>query len=278
MRLETELTLDTLAVEAPAKGSDADDASAGLAFLTLSRPEKLNALSSRTLEDLVEAARYLDAQLAHRVVIVRAEGRAFSAGADLTSPPEDLAAAPWQSRREASQRGLRAMSAIEQMRALTIAQVQGYAIGGGLLLMLACDLRVAADDVVFFIPEVELGLPLTWGGVPRLVREIGPALTKELVITCRRFGAGEAARLGLLNRVVEDERLPEAALELARTVLRMPAGPTVMTKDQVNAAAESMAPALTSFLEADALVASSKDPGARSARAAYIERSLGKKD
>ena len=73
------------------------------------------------------------------------------------------------------------------MRALTIARIQGWCVGGGLVLAAACDLRLAADTARFSIPEVDLGIPLAWGGIPRLVREIGPALTKELVLTCPRL-------------------------------------------------------------------------------------------
>ncbi|HVR28363.1 MAG TPA: enoyl-CoA hydratase/isomerase family protein, partial [Thermoanaerobaculia bacterium] len=158
-----------------------------LGFLTLNRPDRLNAMNATMLDELVEAASWLDRHLEVRVAIVRGAGRAFCAGADIraadtsgspSAPPPGSAS--WQARREAGQRGLRMTNAIEQMRAVTVAQLHGYAVGGGFLLAVSCDLRVAAEDAVFFIPEVELGIPLTWGGVPRLVRELGPALTKEL--------------------------------------------------------------------------------------------------
>ena len=118
-------------------------------------------------------------------------------------------------------------NAIEQMRAVTIAQLHGYAVGGGFLLAVSCDLRVAAEGTAFFIPEVELGIPLTWGGVPRMVRELGPALTKELVMTCRRFDAREAKEMRFLNRVVPADRLEAEARALAASVLAMPAVPVV---------------------------------------------------
>ena len=165
-------------------------------------------------------------------------------------------------------------NAIEQMRAITIAQVHGYAVGGGLVLVAACDLRVAADDAQFFIPEIELGIPLAWGGIPRLVREIGPALTKELVITCRRFGAPEAKSIGFLNRVVPPSRLETETLELAQQVLAMPAGPVIMTKDHVNAVTNAMAPSLTEFSDGDALAAALADPAGREARERYVAKTL----
>src|SRR5215471_6624907 len=164
-----------------------------LGRLILNRPERLNAIGATMLQELAEAARWFDSHRELRVVIVSGAGRAFSAGADLKDAP-GASSAPsssrsWFYRREAGQYGLRAADALEQMRAVTIAQVHGDAVGGGVVLTGVCDLRVAAEDAWFFIPEVDLGLPLSWGGIPRLVREIGPAMTKELVMTCRRFGA-----------------------------------------------------------------------------------------
>ena len=93
--------------------------------------------------------------------------------------------------------------AIESMRAITIARIHGHCVGGGCGAGGACDLRVAADTTRFSIPEVDLGIPLAWGGIPRLVREIGPAMTKELVLSCRPFSAEEARGLGFVNRVVD---------------------------------------------------------------------------
>ena len=253
-----------------------------LGWLTLNRPDRLNAMSATMLDELVRAAHWFDDHLDVRVVIVRGAGRAFSAGADIraagatgspSAPPPG--SAPWQARREAGQRGLRMANAIEQMRAVTIAQLHGYAVGGAFLLAVSCDLRVAAEDTVFFIPEVELGIPLTWGGVPRLVRELGPALTKELVMTCRRFVAEEAKQARFLNRVVPAAQLEAAARELAQAVLAMPAVPVVITKDQVNAAAEAMAPARTGYLEGDVLLGVSADEAAQEVRRRYAARTFG---
>lgn len=248
-----------------------------LGRLTLARPERLNALGATMLCELAKAARYFDERPDVRVVIVSGEGRAFSAGADLRDSPSGDAHDPehgWAYRREAAQRGLRMANAIEQMRAVTIAQVHGYAVGGGLVLMAACDLRVAAEDAVFFIPEVELGIPLAWGGIPRLVREIGPALTKELVMTCRRFTPAEAKAAGFLNRVVPKERLAESAQELAERLLAMPAAPVVMTKDHVNAVAQAIGPGLTAFSDGDVLMGTLADPASKEARERYMEKTF----
>ncbi len=171
--------------------------------ITLNRPEKLNPLSTLTLTELVDAARFLDSKQEVKVVIVRGRGRAFCAGADLAAFSGGEGAAPSPSAaRDAADAGRRMAEAIEAMRAVIVARLHGHCVGGGLVLAAACDLRVAADDTRFSIPEVDLGIPLAWGGIPRLVREIGPAMTKELVMTCRPFSASEAHAMGFLNRVV----------------------------------------------------------------------------
>lgn len=252
-----------------------------LGRLVLNRPERLNALGATALRELAQAARWFDERPEVRVVIVSGAGRAFSAGADLRDPPIAGAAPesgnPWQVRREVGQYGLRMAEAIEQMRAITIAQVHGFAVGGGLVLMTACDLRVAAEDAVFSIPEIELGIPLAWGGIPRLVREIGPALTKELVITCRRFTPAEAKAAGLVNRVVPADRLAAEAEALAGEVLDKPVVPVAITKEHVNAVARAMAAGLTAFADGDALLGVAADPESRAAGAAYLERLLARK-
>lgn len=242
--------------------------------LRLHRPERLNALGPLIMNELIEAAHFFDRHLDIKVVIVSGDGRAFSAGADLRGDGPTEAPESWQARREASQLGLRLMNAVEQMRAVTIAQVHGHAVGGGFLLMCACDLRVVAEGTVFFIPEVELGLPLTWGGIPRLVREIGPAMTRELVMTCRRFDGREARDLGLVNRLVPLDRLPAEAQELAEVLAAMPGGPLVMTKDAVNAAAEAMASGANAFADGDLLLAAGADRASADARERYTRRAF----
>ncbi len=256
-------------------------ADGALGRLTLNCPDRLNALGTTTLQELAEAARWFDRQAEIRAVIVSGAGRAFSAGADLQEQPL-AAAAPesgnaWTVRREVGQYGLRMADAIERMRAVTIAQVHGYAIGGGLVLMAACDLRVAAEDTVFSIPEVEMGIPLAWGGVPRLVREIGPALTKELVITCRRFTAAEARVAGLLNRVVPAAQLTAEVEALARTVIDRPAVPVAITKEHVNAISRATSAGSTGFADGDVLLGVASDPESRAAGLAYMQRWLDRK-
>lgn len=251
-----------------------------LARLTLSRPERLNAIGATMMAEIVAACHWLDQHPELRVVVLQGSGRAFSAGADLrdssTADADPASGAAWQARRAVGQRGLRMINALEGLRAVTVARLHGHVVGGGILLACACDLRVAAESTQFFIPEVELGIPLAWGGIPRLVREIGPAMTRELVMTCRRFDAAEAKQLGMLNQVVPAEALDDAVASLVQRLLAMPAGPVAATKDQVNAATETMLTARVAAADGDLLLGALADPAGEEARRRYMKKTLGK--
>lgn len=237
--------------------------------ITLNRPDQLNPLSTRTLDELVAAARWFDARPEVKVVVVAGAGRAFSAGADLAAftEPADAVAV-----REAVDAGRRMADAVEAMRAVTVARLHGHCIGGGVVLATACDLRVAAAGTRFSIPEVELGIPLAWGGIPRLVREIGPALTKELVMTCRPFGAEEAKAAGLVNRVVPGDELDAEVENLVGQLLARSALTLAGTKRHTNAVAEGMVGTARSWGDADAFLAALHDPESQAVALAYLQR------
>ena len=235
--------------------------------LRLERPKKLNPLSAQALEELARAARYFDAETDAKVVVVRGAGRAFSAGADLSSftqRPEGM------STRDVAELGRSMADAIESMRALTVAAIRGWCVGGGLVLAAACDLRLAAEGTRFSIPEVDLGIPLAWGGIPRLVREIGPARTKELVLTCRPFDAEEAKAIGFLNEVLPEAELDVRAEELARNLSKKASHAIFSTKRHVNAVTDQMVGTARSWSDADGLVTAFGDPEAAEARRAYL--------
>lgn len=238
-----------------------------IGHLWLNRPQCLNALSARTLEELAAAARWFDAQDAVRVVVVGGRGRAFSAGADLDGFPSVGDAGL----RQAADLGRQMADALEGMRAVSIARIHGWCVGGGLVLAAACDLRVAAESARFSIPEIDLGIPLAWGGIPRLVREIGPALTKELVITCREFSPAEAHAAGFLNQVVSEDGLDQAVDALARAVALRPVLPVAATKQHVNAVTAQMVGIGRAWSDADSLIGGLLDPECAEARRHYIE-------
>ena len=180
--------------------------------VTMNRPEKLNALSRQLMSEIVELGAWLKLREDIRVIIFSGAGRSFCAGFDLN---DFSSASDGESPRQAADLGRLATNALTDVPQLTIAAVHGHCVGGGVVFVAACDLRVATTETMFRIPEVDLGIPLAWGGIPRLVREIGPALTKELVLTCRPFGANEAKAIGFINQVVATSDLETTVTELA---------------------------------------------------------------
>ena len=148
-----------------------------IARLTLSRPKRLNALSVALMEEIVAAARWLDTRRDVRDVILAGEGKAFSSGFDL----DDFGAVgdpaqneDWSERDRVAQLGKDMADALEATRPITIASLHGHVIGGGVVLAAACDLRVAAHGTTFAIPEVNLAIPLSWGGIPRSTSSFPP--------------------------------------------------------------------------------------------------------
>jgi len=238
--------------------------------LALDVPAKLNPLSVACLLELTDAARWFDGHDDVRAVIVKGNGRAFTAGADLAAFTGGGGID-----RAGTDAGRVMAEALTTMQAVTVAAIHGHCVGGGVVLSAACDLRVAADDVRFVIPEVDLGIPLAWGGIPRLVREIGPAATRDLVMTCRPFGAAEAQALGFVNRVVAASELDDAASELARLLASKSAYTLRATLRAVDAAAEALVPTGGAWNDADSLAAARRDPESREVARRYLE-SLGR--
>lgn len=223
----------------------------GLVTITLNRPEKLNAINFTMHREIQQACRDLQDDAEARVVILTGAGRAFSAGADLGGNTRNAGKAPLASRyaggsvleeRVRSSAGNRTAAALEGLDQVTIGAANGLTIGGGVVLLTCTDIRLAAESAWFSIPEVELEIPLTWNALPRLMRELGPARTKELVMTCDRFSTQEALRWGFLNHVVPDADLMPRARALAAKLLARDPMSLALTKSATNALAESMVP------------------------------------
>lgn len=219
--------------------------------LVLDRPQKLNALNEELRAQLQDALDRLAERPDVRVVVLAGAGRAFSAGADLADRPPSAPDA--LTRRHASGRWHRLLDALERLPQVTVAALHGHVIGGGGLLAVSCDLRVAADDLSFSIPELAVGIPLTWAGLPRLAREIGLPRTRELVMTGRRVAADEAARIGLVHRVAPAAELGAATDALVAELLAQPAAPLAMTVDALRALGRATSAADTAWADPDLL-------------------------
>ena len=188
-----------------------------VALLTMNRPEQLNALSSRLLGALRGRVAELAADASVRAVVVTGAGRAFVAGADIA----ELQRMTALEAEAFSRLGHDTFAALEALAVPVIAAVNGFALGGGLELALACDFIYAARRARLGQPEVNLGLIPGFGGTSRLLRRVGPGWARELVTSGEPIGTDIAERIGLVNRVFEDEAaLLEGALAAGQTIAK----------------------------------------------------------
>lgn len=186
------------------------------AVLTISRPEALNALNGEMLDELDRVLDEAAADKEIKALIITGEGRSFVAGADIAvqSVFDVEAGRAW------GRKGSAVFRKLEQMEIPTIAAVNGFALGGGCELALACDMIVASRKAKFGQPEVGLGITPGFSGTQRLPRKIGIAKAKELIFTGGMIDGTEAERIGLANKVVEPEELMDAAFELAGKIVK----------------------------------------------------------
>ena len=187
---------------------------AGLAVVTIDRPEALNALNDETLAGLEGAFSALGTDRAIRAVILTGTGKAFAAGADIKAIAEFT---PLDAR-AFSQRGQRVFNLIEDFQHPVLAAVNGFALGGGCELAMACDVRIASDRARTGLPEVKLGVIPGFGGTQRLARILGRSFAKYLLFTGEIISAQHALELGLFNEVVAPDQLMPRCLEIARTI------------------------------------------------------------
>jgi enoyl-CoA hydratase len=230
-----------------------------LAKVYFNRPDKLNPINEKLLREMLGVARELQEDEESRVVILTGIGRAFSAGADISmlsasAGPESQSRQTDSARLRMAKTGWRVMEEWEGLSQVTIAAVQGFAIGGGLSLAMACDFRITAAGARIWIPEVGLGVPYTWGSVTRLANLVGMAKAKEMIMTCDEVSAEQALAIGLVHRVVAPNQLDAAAEALAKKLLAKPPMALRRTKDFFNALGNSR---LGDITYADAYLAAS---------------------
>jgi enoyl-CoA hydratase len=193
-----------------------------VAILTMNRPTKLNALSNELLAALMDALDSIELDSAVRVVVITGTGRAFSAGADIAGFQPHLRAGPQQAVAHFMRPGHQMTRRVETFPKPIIAAVNGLAFGGGCELVESTHIALAADTATFSKAEINIGILPTFGGTQRLPRNIGRKAAIELILTGRIFDAAEAARLGLVNRVVPSIRLLDETLALAGVLASKP--------------------------------------------------------
>lgn len=187
----------------------------GIAYVTVNRPKSLNALSKEVLNELRAAFAMVDADPAAKVAILTGEGRAFVAGADI-SQMVDLSGIDGQ---EMMKQGAAVMEFIENISKPVIAAVNGFALGGGCELAMACDIRIASQQAKFGQPEVNLGIIPGFGGTQRLPRLVGKGMGKYMMMTAEMIDAETALRIGLVEKVVPAEELIPACEAVANTIM-----------------------------------------------------------
>lgn len=187
-----------------------------IAFITIDRPKTLNAIDSNVLKELNTAFDLLEDEPEIRVVILTGAGeKAFVAGGDIAA----MRAMSPEEGHKFVYAGHALLRKIEKCNKVVIAMVNGYALGGGTEIAMACDLRIASEKARFGLPEVTIGLFPGWGGTQRMARLVGKGIAKELVFTGKQITAEEAYRIGLVNKVVPHKDLKAACIEMAKQII-----------------------------------------------------------
>ena len=252
-------------------------------YLTLRRDErvltvsfesgdKVNSLSNAVMRELTQLALELQQDSDLSAIILTGKHDIFSAGADLKDPESAAARhARLAERRTLQKVGPTMCAAWEALEPVTICAIEGWCIGGGTALAVACDWRVAADNASMYVPELKLGMNMSWQSVPRFVNLIGPAKTKQLLILAEPLAADEALSWGLVDYLCEAGRSVDKAREIADKAAAMPPIPLRMIKRGINTAANALNNA-TSFMDADQFLLAQTSEDATEGARAFLEK------
>jgi enoyl-CoA hydratase/carnithine racemase len=251
-----------------------------IATVYFNRPEKLNPINEKVMREFLAVTQELQEDEESRVVILTGKGRSFCVGADLNMLSAGADREQQRQQRDAARlrsakTGWRIMDEWERLDQITIAAMNGFAVGGGLSLAMACDFRIAAAGVRMWIPEVRLGVPYMWGSISRLINLVGMAKAKELVMTCDELTAEEALALGLVNHVVPPDQLPAATLAFAHKLLDKPPMALRRTKEFFKALSTNRAGDIT-YADSHLGLATFGSEDMREAVAAFREKRAGK--
>lgn len=242
-----------------------------LATVSFDRGKKRNAFHQPLIAQLTETAKQFASDLEIQAVVLTGTREIFSAGMDLDDEM-------WRSqdmsdleRRELYHTGVRLCQAWENLPQVTIAAVNGFAVGAGVALSLACDWRVVADNAFLYVPEVKIGINLQWGALPRLINLVGPAKAKRICLLCEKLSARDALAWGLVDYIAEPANAVPKAVAVARAVCEQPGVTVRMVKEAVNATA-NIADRASCFADADQSQLSGQFSAARLAREDFLAR------
>ncbi|MGB9684660.1 MAG: enoyl-CoA hydratase/isomerase family protein [Candidatus Bathyarchaeales archaeon] len=229
----------------------------GVATITINRPEALNAFNAEVVGEILQALEDVKTDENTRVVVLTGAGeKAFSAGADIKAMKGMNALKA----RALSQMGEKICTALENLEKPVIAAINGYALGGGLEVTMACDLRIASENARMGQTEINIGLIPGWGGTQRLTRLIGATKAKELIFTGKMIDAKAAEQLGIVNMVVSPDKFREAVRQFALEIAQKAPVALKVAKALINKGAEiSLDAALALEREGFGVVASTED-------------------
>lgn len=244
-----------------------------VAVVRFDRGDGINALSPEALRQLTDAARSFDDDGDSSVVVLTGSAAAFSAGFDLKDAEgRSRAGMDLGTLRRHLRLGPRLTRAWHEMEQVTIAAIEGFCVGGGVALAVALDFRVMARDAHIRVPEIGLGMNMSWQSVPRMLQLIGPARTKQAVILADdKIGADEAYRWGLVEHVAEPGQAFATAMALADKIAAQPPMPVAMTKRTVNRLAHALDD-LASHMDVDQFALAGTSDDHREGVAAFLER------
>lgn len=203
----------------------------GITTVTINRPKSMNALNSATLDEMQQLFSLLAADTATKIVVITGGGEsAFVAGADIV----EMQSLNALEGRSFSRLGQSVFDMIENLPQIVIAAVNGYALGGGCELAMACDIRIVSSKAVFGQPEVSLGIIPGFGGTQRLAQLVGKGRAKEIICTTNMLKAEEAYRIGLANAIVEPDELMPAVESMAKKIMSKAPVAVKLAKDSIN--------------------------------------------
>lgn len=242
-----------------------------IAIVRLNRQEARNALSRALMRDLIAAADALRPRTDIQAVVLSGGPDFFTAGADLADPERNPPDATLLERRQAIKLGPDLCAAWESLEQVTICAIEGFCIGGGVALAIACDFRILGASARMRLPEIPLGMNMSWRSLPRLAGLMGPAKAKRFVLFGESLNAESCKTCGLADEVVANGAAEAEALDWARRVAELPPLPVRMTKEAINASVNANH-AATSFMDRDQFLLTSRSADMAEGVQAFFEK------
>lgn len=243
-----------------------------IAIIRFDRGDGVNALSQRLMNELIEATCLFEKDYETSAIVVHGEGGNFSLGLDLkdqeTAKIKEMGLGE---RRKALQLGPKLCRAFEELEPMTFMAIEGGCVGGGAALAVAGDLRIAGEGAIFYVPEIERGMNMSWQSVPRFVRLVGPSKTKRLVVIAEKIDTQTALNWGLFDEVTESGGALSKAMEFAERVAAMPPVQVRMGKQAISVAANALNHAV-SYMDMDQFALAQGSEDCREGVVSFLEK------